>query len=328
MGAAAVLAAMGGSALGPFPAVPTRDAVCRVRVGFQGLTIHTSEFGDIPAFGPETSSLNDADLISYFAQVKAAGWTHVEFAVSWNYVERGYAYPVPGRDLSEDLPELRRRMELAIRAGLFVVLFCAGDGESNTVGGYNDPQGWTYGRQWLMENFARIYAAMESGDHDLTPFMVFCPGYDGVWYGWKDAQAVRDWWTLAASVINGKGYHAIEWAAGLCHLGDGAGTYQGIGQSLDVILQEFPGGQLPSSKPDQVWQIAARTVPFYHRPIDQPALDDPPPVPSYIQGTPRGPVYVVGYEFDTYTWVRNEVGADQVQRDREYLIGVGYEVVC
>ncbi len=312
----------------PFPPAPSRDAVCRVRVGFQGMTIQTTEFGPIPAFGPETSSLSDADLHSYFQQVKAAGWTHVEFAVSWNYVEIGYAYPVPGRDLSSDLPELRRRIELAIQAGLFVVLFCAGDGESNPAGGYNDPQGWTYGRQWLMDNFARIYGALETGDNDLTPFMVFSPGYDGVWYGWKDAASVRAWWALAGGIINGKGYLAIEWGAGICHLGDGAATYEGDGQFLDVVLQEFPVGPLPSSNPDQVWQIAARTVPVYHRPADQPANDDPPPVPSYIHGTPRGPVYVVGYEYDTYPWVRNEISATQVQTDRAYLASVGYEVVC
>jgi hypothetical protein len=316
-----------GTAAPPFPPTPTRDQVCRVRVGFQGLTIQSQQFGTLPAFGPEISTLNDTDLASYFAQAREAGFTHVEFAVSWNYVEPGYAYPVPGRDLSQDLPELRRRVELAIRAGLFVVLFCAGDGESPAGGGYNDPQGWTYGRGWLMQNFERIYRAMEQGDHDLTPFMVFCPGYDGVWYGWNGPQAVRDWWALAGPILNGKGYLAIEWGAGLCHLGDGAATYQGAGQYLDVILQEFPIGAVPTRAPDQIWQIAARTVPVYHRPADQPARDDPTP-PHYIPSTPRGPMYVVWYEKDTYEWVRGAISVEQVDVNRAYGCSVGYDVVC
>ena len=321
----------GHGGVGPLPPPPSRDRLCAVRIGFQGLTIQSREFGTFPAFGPETSSLADDDLLWYFQQVKAAGWTHVEFAVSWNYQEADYRYPVPGRDLSGNLPELRRRIELAIRSGLLVVLFCAGDGESNPQGGYNDPQGWTYGREWLMEHFPDIYIAMEGegtpAQPDLTRYMVFCPGYDGVWYGWKDPQAVRDWLAFAGCIIGGKGALAIEWAAGLCHLGDGAATYLGPGQYLDVVLQEFPMGAVPTSNPDQIWQVAARTVPAYHRPADQPAGDDPNP-PHYIGPTPRGPVFVVAYEKDTWEWVRGRITPTQVQVNRQYLADCGYPVVC
>lgn len=320
----------------PWPAAPTRDQVCAVAIGFQGVTIQSAQFGTFPAFGPETSTLNDSDLLSYFEQVKAQGWTHVEFAVSWNYQEPGYSYPVPGRDLSQNLPELKRRIVLAIQAGLFVALFCAGDGESVNAdpqpGQYNDSQGWTYGRQWLMQNFARIYAAMgptAESAYDCRPFMVFVPGYDGCWYGWNGPQAVIDWWTLCRQSLTAGGYQGFEYGAGLCTLGDSVNAYApNTGQQVDVFLQEFPVGPLPSSNPDQVWQILGRMVSPYHRPPDQPSGDDPHPPYLLATGTPRGPFYYIAYEFDCYLWVRNRISVAQVNQDRAYVRACGAVHVC
>lgn len=320
----------------PWPPIPTRDEVCRVLIGFQGVTIQSRQYGTFPAFGPETSSLDDDDLRSYLDQVAALGWTHVEFAVSWNYQSRDYSYPIPGRDLSQNLPELKRRIEMAIRRGLKVALFCAGDGEGSGPG-YNDPVGWTYGRQWLMANFQRIYDAMgptPESDKDCRPFMVFLPGYDGTdSYAWVTAQNLVDWWRFARQVIDrgSVGYLGQEWSAGHCQAGgewDGPATYiNGPAMALDVILQEFPASApMPTGEPEQVWQMMGRMVRPYHRDPNQ--IDDPNPPYYLAQGTPRGPYYYVCYEYDTYYWVRGKISVQQIESDRRYLRARGGEIVC
>lgn len=320
----------------PWPPIPTRDDVCRVLIGFQGVTIQSQEFGAFPAFGPETSSLNDEDLRSYFDQIAALGWTHVEFAVSWNYRSNTYQYPVPGRDLSQNLPELKRRIVMAIRRGFKAALFCAGDGEGYGPG-YNDPVGWTFGRQWLMNNFQRIYDAMgptAESQEDCRPFMVFLPGYDGTdSYAWVTPENVVNWWNFARHIIDrgGVGYLGQEYSIGHCQIGgrwDGEATYvDGPGRALDVILQEFPASPpMPTANPNDVWQMCGRMVHPYHRDPDQ--IDDPTP-PYYLrQGTPRGPYYYVAFEYDTYNWVRGQVTSAQVESDRQYLRARGCAIVC
>jgi hypothetical protein len=315
-----------------FPAAPTRDELCRVRVGFQGLTIQTQEFGPIPAFGPETTTLNDADLDSYVDQVLAAGFTHTEIAVSWQYNEPSYQYPVPGRDLSKNIPELQRRITRMIQRGAGklkgVLLFCAGDG-LGAGPGYNDPQGWTYGREWLLANFQRIWGGLKQG-HDITPWVLPIPGYDGCdAYGWATAANVKEWWAFCRSVIGPTAPQGFEWSSGHMNLGDGVATYATPeAQAVDVWLQEFNVG--PGMNNDTVWQITPRLIgPLYRRPADQPGWDDPNP-PCYACGytTPRGPWYFVAFEFDTYSWVRGRISKAQVEEDRQYLVNVGWPVVC
>lgn len=331
-----------------WPATPTRAEVCTVQVPFQGFTAHTQQFGSIPAFGPELSTLSDDDLASYLDQVKADSatrvslglnpWTHVEFAVSWNYRGATYSYPVPGRDLSQDLPELRRRIDIAIRAGFKILLFCAGDG-LGAGPGYNDPVGWTYGYDWLMANFQRIYDAMgptPASPNDARDFIGFLPGYDGTdSYGWETPERVVGWWEFARQVIDrgGHGYLGQEFSIGHCQIGgqwDGEPTYvNGPGQALDFILQEFPAScPMPTADPDAVFQILGRMIRPYNRPPEQPSDDDPTP-PFYLgQGTPRGRYYYCAYEYGTYQWVRGQISAAQVELDRTYLKRCGCTIVC
>lgn len=320
----------------PFPPAPSRDQVCGVRIGFQGVTIQTAQYGAIPAFGPETTTLDDADLTSYCQQMVAAGNTHVEIAVSWMYSEPGYTYPVPGRDLTTDLPELHRRLVLMLGVpGVKAVLvFLAGDGRSqpkNPDGTYpyNDPQGHTYGHEWLMDNFPRIGAAL----FDLRQYLLFVPGYDGVFYGWGNLpsepptpdlqpQRVIDFGNLFRHVLP-DGYLALEHDIGHIPVGEGGADYSGPLQSYDVILSEFDNWPATG---DPTWQIAARMLgPAYVRPSDQPSGDDPHP-PFYLgPGTPRGGYFTCAYEFATYPWVRNRISAADVQKGRDYYKALGYQ---
>lgn len=321
----------------PLPPAPSRDALGAVRIGFQGVTASTQQYGDFPMFGPETTTLDDADLTAYCQQIRAAGFTHGEIAVSWAYREPGFLMPVPGRDLSNDLPELCRRIRLMLTAGGLtgVVLFMAGDGRSrpkNPDGTYpyNDPVGDTYGYEWLMEHTSRIWSAvMAAGLHRHT---IPCPGYDSVWYGWggdtdgvdRQPARMKAWFDLLRAVDPGA-LIAVEHGAGKMVFGQGQADFEpgGTGENVDVVLGEYPA----DVHGDQVWQIVGRLIRPYSRPADQPAGDDPNP-PFVLVDSPRGRRVYVRYEYRTFDWTRGRVTAAQVQADRAYLQALGPGPVC
>jgi len=318
---------------------PSRDEVIAVRAGFQGETVTTSQWGTYPVFGPETTTLNDDDLNAQCSQLASRGWTHGEIAISWQYAEPGFLMPVPGADLTQNLPELARRMVIMLQHFKVVMLFLAGDGRSNppnTTGPwtYNDPVGHTYGFEWLMANFPRIatYLKSENPYGDLTQYTLFMPGYDGVFYGWGNdgepdlqPQRVVDFGNLFRSVLP-NGYLGIEHTPGHIPVGEGDSDWVAGGrmQVYDVILSEF----FWPVTGDQVWQIVGRLIHPYHRPADQPAGDDPNP-PFYLKDpTPRGPVSYVPFEYATYPWTRGQVTAEQVLQARQYLYNMGCTNVC
>lgn len=331
----------------PFPVAPSRDALCHVRVPFQGYTFASSQYGLIPMFGPEAGWLNDEDAAEYFAYVRAIGFTHVEFTVSGQYDEPSYRYPVPGCDYSQALGVLKDRVQMAVQAGLLVLMNCAGDGRSVNPnpqpGQYNDPNGWTYGYEWLMRHFAEIVEAMGGydGTVDLNPYIVYSPGYDACVPGWDDPiyrypSRVDEFLLHARSVINNTGAAlALELAAGYAHWGGSKDNYTSpAGQCLDVVLIEYPIGPYPPANADQLWQVGARLLgPRYHRPPTQPASDDPDsPFPAgsgrdYLsEGCPRGAILPIMYEFDTYPWVRWWLTAQQVDDDRAYGAAMGHPI--
>lgn len=304
----------------PAHPLPTRDEVLSVKLTFQGLTVTLPTYGTIPWFEPAISSLDAASRQIVYQAKHAAHDSHLAIAISWAYMnDGGYSYPVGGKDLTGDLPTFRALVAEVIANGFFPVLFLAGDGESPSGGGYDDPNGWTYGYQWLAAHLPQIVASLQQ-PVDLTPYCILVPGWDGVTPGWQPAQI--DAYLVQARSLLPRGYLGLEIAAGAADWGSGAGNYtSAAGQSLDLVLQEFPGP--PTG--DAVWQIAARELgPAYVRPSDEPAGDDPNP-PFYLAGgTPRGPWYAVAYEFDEYRWVRGLVTAAQIQQERQYLGTLGY----
>jgi hypothetical protein len=317
---------------------PTRDEVCAARVGFQGETVVTQQYGSYPVFGPETTTLSDADLHAQCSQLVSRGWTHGEIAISWQYDEPGFLMPVQGRDLTNNLPELARRIVIMLQHHKVVVLFLAGDGRSlpqNPDGSwpYNDPVGHTYGHEWLMANFGRIALSLKHSQYgDLTKYILFSPGYDGVFYGWGEdsgtdlqPQRVVDFGVLFRQYLP-DGYLAIEHTPGKIPVGEGDSDWVAGGrmQNYDVILSEF---NWPVTG-DQVWQIVGRLNRPYNRPPDQPAGDDPNP-PFYLHdATPRGRVFYVPFEYATYQWTRGQVSAAQVQAARKYFYDMGCHNVC
>jgi hypothetical protein len=308
-----------------FPNYPTRDQVCNVFVGFQGISILTKQYGWVPAFGPECGWLNDEDCISYCQQMKNLKFTHVEFDISGRYDEPSYQYPVPGIDYSQNLEAACKRIELIIQQGMFIKFALAGDGMSNPNGGYNDPNGWTYGYEWLISNLKRIITSLINfNGHDLTRFIIFVPGYDAVFYGWSIPNEVPD--LQPTRVINfGKLFRSIlpsgnlglEHSTGKIPVGksDIDWTTNGPLDAYDTCLSEYDPFNLHS---DNTWQIVGRLTRPYNRPPDQPAHDDPDP-PYIIESCSRGARFYIMYELLTYLWVRGECSIQDCNNAFDYF---------
>lgn len=299
---------------------PTREQLCNPQLTFQGMWVDTQQYGRLRWFPPVLGWLDlPQDRQSAYAAHRAAGDTHVNLAVSSQYAEANQQYAnIPGRDFFQNLPALKALIAEAIGEGFCVLLMCAGDGEGAGPG-YNDPQGMTYGKTWLQNNFQRIW----DGLGDVTPWVLACPGYDGCVPGWQPPHTVDPVLLEMRHVIDASagGGLALELSAGYASWGDGGENWQSpAGKAVDTVLSEFP---FPlESNWDQVWQIVARLNQPYNRPLNQPPHDDPNP-PFYLAGgTPRGPFYYVKWEFDTYGWVRS-TDESTVRWHRQYLQNLG-----
>lgn len=310
------------------PSKPTRAQLCGVKLSFQGYTVPTEQYGSLPWFPPALGWLDlPADRRTAYAVHRAAGDTHVNLTLSGQYREPRQAYEnVAGRDFSKDLPLLHDRIAEAVSEGFLVLLMLAGDGQGSGPG-YNDPVGWTYGYQWLMDNFERVYRGLE----DLAPWIAWCPGYDGVVPGWATSpiyqypSEVDKWLLHARSIVGSEGALALELSAGYPDWGGSAGNYTTpAGQGLDTVMSEFP--EPLEANWDQVWQIVGRLNRPYIRPANQPIWDDPHPPYYLAPSTPRGPFLYVAWEYDTYGWVRG-MSVNEVNGHRAYLKALGCELV-
>jgi hypothetical protein len=321
----------------PFPPPPSRDQVCALKVSLQGLTYTTQQFGAFPAWF--YAALLPADQASARATHRTAGDTHITISISEAYREPGTLWPEAlkdGYDFTNSLQSLRDVITPAILDGFFIDLPLAGDG-MGAGPDYNDPVGRTYGYDWLMTNLPRIITSLQGDgtptNPDLTPFILFRPGWDAVFYGWgipgevpdQQPDRVRKFGELFRSLLP-NGYLAIEHTPGNIPCGEGGSDYApgGLMQTYDTILSEFN-----TVHEDSCWQIVARMVADYHRPADQPAGDDPYP-PFYLShGTPRGRYYYVAFEptkGGVYEWCRGHCTLDEVNEVRAYLHSLGAEL--
>jgi hypothetical protein len=316
------------------PPIPTRDQVCALKTSLQGLTYHTTQYGSIPAWF--YAGLNETDRTIARATHRNAGDTHLPISIAAAYQEAGTLWPEAlkaGYDYTQDLDGFRALLTDVIRDGLFIDLPLAGDGLGDGPG-YNDPVGHTYGYGWLLANLARIIAALQGDGSlerpDLTPYILFRPGWDGVFYGWgvegeipdQQPDRVRRFGELFRSLLP-HGHLAIEHTTGKIPCGEGGEDYApgGLMRTYDTILSEFN-----TVHEDSCWQIVARMVPHYTRPSDQPAGDDPHPPYYLAPGTERGPYFYVAFEptvGGVYEWCRGRCSVADVNAVRAYLRGLG-----
>lgn len=361
---------MRGGRISVLPAPPSRDQLCGVKCSFQGLTVVTQQYGSLPWFEPALGWLaSAADRMAVYDVKASAGDTHVNLTLSGAYSEPNQAYAsIPGRDYAYDMPALRSLITEAICAGAArgvangfrILLAMAGDGMSISdapqQGDYNDPQGLTYGFQWLMLNFGRVWSGLKGTNGegpDLTPWIVPMPGYDGCVPGWQPWSCVNAYVNQARVVVGPTAALAVELAAGFNSWSGEANDWATPdGQMFDVILQELPYPMGPPNlidpslldpghnwKPmppltneqrapfDQVWQIVGGMIQPFNRPADMPNNDYPGGVPYRLGGgTPRGPFFYNAFEYDTYGWVRG-LPLATVQAHRSYLVGLGCDWV-
>lgn len=301
------------------PPIPTRDQICLVRERFQGLTINFPTMGPLPWWETLAWFSNPADRHAAYDAKHAIGDTHIILDLTGAYREPGQPYANMGRDYSQNLGALLALAYEALDNGFLIDLRLGGDGQGAGPG-YNDPVGDTYGHDWLMANFPRIAQTFAP----IWQYIVFVPGYDGVFYGWNPDQVVA-FGKLFRSIFP-DGYLGIEFNTGHIPLGEGGGDYLPGGrmQDYDILFCEFDPFNYHS---DSTWQILGRLMRPYHRPFDQPAGDDPTP-PFYLAGsTPRGPWAVNPFEILTYRWVRGQVPLDELIAYRQYYTDMGCPLV-
>ncbi len=328
----------GGGGGGGLPPIPSREQMIAVKTG--GMQ-NERNWWEVVVTSPDVSQ---ATRLEQYAAKRDVGDTCQIIALSWRYDPAGYA----GRDLWNDIPTLRTYITEALdtaQGGMScVLLMLAGDGLAYS------PDGWTYGFFNLMDNFQRIYDGLKGGggDADLTPYIVWCSGFDGVvpaWAGPEDKWTRQEDWLLhARSIVGPTGVLAVELSAGYwCWSEQNRYTSPG-GQCLDVVLYEFPipfGPVMQAPPPDdfcnqsnetrapydQVWQISKRLLgPKWKRPADQPACDDPGSAPD-LPSTPRGPISKVAFESLTYYMVRGQMTPKLLADVRAYIKNIGWELI-
>ncbi len=318
---------------GGLPPIPSRDQMCRIKTsGMQ----NERNFWEVVMTSPDMSA---EQRLAAYADKRAAKDECQILATSWRYDPCGYA----GRDLWADMPSLRDYITEALTDGgmSYVLLMLGGDGNEYSA------DGWTYGYDNLRANFKRIYSALKgtsSEGPDLTPYIVWCPGFDGVVPGWQPWQKVSDWLTFARGIVGPEGVLALELSAGYwCWSGEHNDYAEPAGQCLDVVLYEFPYpfGPTTARVPDnfcnqsndvrapfdQVWQISKRLLgSLWRRPSEMPSCDDPGNAPD-LPGTPRGRIAVNAFEGLTYPMVRGWMTPTALARYRDYLKQIGWKDV-
>jgi len=350
----------GGSESGELPPIPTRAQVCAIQHSLAGLTYHTGEFGDVPAWF--YGKLNAEDRKEARECHRKAGDTHIPFPLTEAYREAGTLWPPAlreGYDYTSDdgLRIFRTIAHETIAAGFFLDVPMGGDG-LGLGPGWNDPVGKTYGCGWLMRNMERMILALK-GDGtpeqpDLTPYICWRPGWDAVFYGWGGEEKAGMTYATPLRWRNARGplptptaaelddqqkrvkafgdkfrqilpngYLSIEHTPGNIPVGEGGGDYQpgGLMNTFDTMMGEYD-----TFHQDSYWQIAGRMLDEYHRPPDQPAGDDPHP-PKYLgPDSPRGPYFYVVFEptkAGVYEWCRGRCTIEEMKQEDAYIRATG-----
>lgn len=337
IGSTLLLLLEGGS--GALPTPPTRDQVCAIRNQLQGIKV-----GDWYLFDPEIGSpdRDKAFRLGAYAAHRAVrlpdGTPQPDTHVCLSIDHTGLAC----------LPHLKAVIREAVTEGGMtgVLLMCCGDG--NDAGEPNHDPG-ALGYSWLMANFAAIVQFMRDGE-DLTPWIVFCPGFDGIIPAWLGPpwDRVNKFIVLARGVLGPTGCLALELSFGWwAWTGERNDWATPIGQMVDVGLYEFPITWGPPAAPPaslllpdgsnwapsaggaidpwtQVWLVNRFLGNRYRRPASQPRGYEPHP-PYADATTPRGRKFFVMWERDTYLWVYHHCDLALVNQHTQVVIDLGAE---
>lgn len=317
---------------------PTRDEIFTCRSLLQGVTVITKQYGTFKAFGPEINMLDyPEDRISYYEATKLRGGKVLNIGwAGFTYSEPPFTFPVPGPAYRwvNDLEGFCARLNEILVVGKFtgILLELPGDGQTGVDGN-------PFGYQWLMSNLDPLIRALVNyPERDLTKWIIFNPGFDGVVWNWSAEQVLNFANKMRGSLPNC--YLEIEYGAGIIGpFGEGKEQYLRALTVFDGFAQEsaYP----PESNLDQIFQIGARLLgPKYNRPSNNkpqfaPYYQDPNDDPGapfaagssndYLSnGTPRGKYYTRMREFLTYGYVRGWVTDATVDYWVNYFRNIGW----
>jgi hypothetical protein len=319
----------------PFPAAPTRSDLLNGRVTAQGLVVRTTKFGAMP-WWPACWAWLDAATRAEVAPQLVAGGDQIAVIA---YPSGKPLYDEPNQFYSPD-----KFGPLSMTDGDFVALVIETirygfKGIWLFLGGDDGQAGYPIASAQVA-HLAPVFATSPVGD--LNQFVVWIPGWDGVWHkpnasgtGYTPAQ-IRDWSVRARQ--SGAHHLGIEGGTGYMLCGEGGGDYLPGGNmsGYDLLLLEFDDDRFCTG---DVWQILARYLgPAYHRPPEQ-IQHDVPGDPLYAEAHDPHPIHVLArpsergayvprvWEYFMYGFVR---GADpgRVSGARHRFEQMGAVNVC
>lgn len=322
---------------------PTRDEVCSIRNSLQGITVRGRKIFD-PEIGWSMAKPERLEAYTAHRAVKLPdGTPRPDTHICLSLDMTGLAC----------LPHIKSVIKEAVTEGGMtgVILMCMGDG--NDVGEPDHDPG-ALGFSWIMANFNAIVDFMEVGDdgEDLTQWIVFGPGFDGIIPAWQPWSRVNQFVRMARLRLNRlkkPGHLCIEFSSGYWSWSgerDDLGTEDG--QMIDVPLYEFPINWGPPSAPPanlllpnrsdwspsatneqrapwtQVWLMNRWLGARYIRPASQPPNYEPNP-PYANMDTPRGRKFPNMWERGTYMWNRQGCDIALINQQTQVVIDLGAE---
>lgn len=218
---------------------PSRDQIVNVKANLCNLF----DSDGIPIFDIYLATLlmqgDTAKFNEWIDLLRSAGSTHINLALSYNYNEfLGWGnYPLPGMDFTDNLGDFSNIIIQIQNLGFIPIIKLATDGQSY------DPNGWTYGWQWGMDNLPRILPVFNTFINDV----LWSTGFDGCFPDWSRQQTIDMLQMLRGNLgsdacidteFNGPG------TVGYCHMGNGPGDWTpdtlGILDNFSVELKTYP----------------------------------------------------------------------------------------
>lgn len=310
----------------PFPQAPTRDELLHGALTGQGLTVHTTKYGDMPWWPGCWPWLDSATRKEVAPQLLANGDEILLIDIPigdalYDEPDQFYTADKFGpldmtKGLTEIGPEWIALVEEALLFG-FKGIWIGFPAETGVQEANGHCQG--FNRSMTLRPLV-INALAASTYGDLNPYCVKLLLWDGVFYGWAPSELGE--WFNTANQVDSASLYGMEMSTG--HIPDGeavaAWAPGGNMHHCVLLLGEFDDGKFD----DSVWQILGRCLPpgTYKRPADQPSGDDPNPPYHLVNGC----VFRV-FEYHMYDGVRGQSNA-VILADKAKFVAMGAQNVC
>lgn len=312
----------------PFPQAPSQSMLQFGETTAQGLTVHTSRYGDMP-WWPGCWAWLDRDTRHEIAPQLLANGDEI-LLIMLPVGDALYDEPAPNfytadkfgpldvtHGLTQVDPVFVGLIEEAIGELGFKGVWIALPGEAGPMESNGHCQGFN---RCMALRTPLIHALAASTKADLNPYCAKLLMWDGVFYGWSQAELGE--WFNTSFALDPWNLYGMEHSTAHIPDGEAVAAWQPYGNMYHckLLLGEFNDGQFD----DTVWQILPRCMPpgTYKRPPEQPAGDDPRPPYHLVNGC----AYRV-FEYHMYDGVRGQSNA-VIQADKQKFVDMGAAHVC